>query len=128
MWNLADTVPPAWRLYFCISSTALIVPLVTNDDKLIRHAACEVICDSESASTAAIAFGQLLTIFVSFCVFRIDTWLAIHHDYLRQDEGRYLPSSVLGVHVQAILPPMSVGDSTRYLLMLVIRLLALGPL
>ena len=42
MWNLADTMPPAWQIHFCISSTDLIVPLVTDADKTSGNAACDV--------------------------------------------------------------------------------------
>jgi len=49
-------------------------------------------------------------------------------DQLRQVVGRYSPSSVLGVHVQAMLPARLIGDNIKYLLLFVMKLLALGPL
>ena len=45
----------------------------------------------------------------------------------RQDDGKYLPSSVLGVHVQAMLPPFAIGDSTSDSVPLLIWEFAFGP-
>ena len=46
----------------------------------------------------------------------------------RHDVGRYLPSMVLGVQVQMMLPAWLMGDRTMYLLLALIWVLALGPL
>lgn len=71
------------------------------------------------SSTAML--GQLVTWQVSLCAPR-RFWL----NYFRQDVGRYLPSSVLGVHDHRMLPLRVLGDSTSKALRM--AWLALGPL
>jgi len=117
-------VPPAWQRHFCISSTNLIVPVVTNADKPSRHTACGVMCDHGSVAMADAVTWQLVTFFVSLC-FGYGCVRSIPCSYLRQDDGRYLPLNVLGVQDQRILPPLVVGESTRNWLR--IARLALAP-
>lgn len=73
-------------------------------------------CDSVSiaenvmffARQVAVPLGRQVTFFVTFGV-------RSEPPYLRQTVGRYLPSSVLGLHVQSMLPPALIGDRIRLL-------------
>jgi hypothetical protein len=49
------------------------------------------------------------------------------YGYLRQEVGKYFESSVLAVHVQAMLPAWVMGESSRYMLPPLMWVLALVP-
>lgn len=104
---MPSTPPSHFRNAVCL----LIVALITKAarPKLEGPGGAQNVTGSKT--WVSIKFGQIVTYFVSS---RDVVSLPAVFIQRRQVEGRYLPGSVLAVHVQLMLPPATVmGESKR---------------
>ena len=116
-------MPRLPQVYSLTTAGSWIVPVVTKGRKRCLATSLNGQSVTGVAIQSSVMNGQIVTLFVSLCVYLPKP----RADQLRQVTGRYFPSRVLGVHVQVMLPAWLIGDSTRYLLMSLIRALAFGP-
>ena len=108
-------------MYFRISAGRLIVPMITKAHKTSEKRLTEGPRPDTAWSCERARNGPIVTFTVTLCV------PCLRRNHWRHAVGRYLRSSVLGVHVQTMLPAPVIGESTRYLLGSLICLLAFGP-
>jgi hypothetical protein len=119
-------MPQLPQVYSRITAGIGIVPLVTKACKRCLIGISDVENVIWMVWWLHVTNGQIVTLFVSLC--RGRRFSGISEIHLRQVVGRYFASRVLGVHLHSMLPAWVIGDSSRYVPLLVIAALAFGPL